>query len=700
MEVKKITEGMTAPQVAEVIDSNFKGLNEEKANKAETDVKFSALSTDVLGLMTKSLNTPLGGQMRPGYAINWNNGSYFQKENYTTGLFKVYKGSEVVVLTEGKLNKLLNYAIYTEYGIGTSVFVKGGESVGEFVTIPNENDYYYLAVTYEGNIKDYTAFLKKPYVITVPNYATNFNNGKYFEAQGWTSCETIIDKGQMLRITADNEYKKPMRYSLYSGTKFNLANFIKGEALIGSILEIPSDYDDYYLIVSYQGEVSKFAIEVVNYDNALKSLSNDIKGINSQLLTTEVFSVTIRQNQALNYNNGVYFYKDGWTSGETLVGKGQIVRILADGEYKYPIRYALYNTNGIQTSNFIKGGESVGSLLEIPCEEDVYILVMSFEGVVNEFTVEILDVKNSFLALSKDIDKANGKLYGIDTEANTSRNILWLGTSIPHSTPYPQEVCSILGYTCYNMALGSSGLCLNRGILGNGRDCYDLSESTAEKHERYDAYIGTSSYITTARIEAGGYDKRIIPYIDGTIASCDTVVFDHGYNDRLQIFNEMKNFDSINKSMFGEIDRTTYIGAFVFLLKKIWEVNPNIKIFICSYLESQSDENCPVGTDAPKLGKYICEYQKKIADYFNFVYLPMCEYNGFHTHLVSGTDNYLKTNYGNSYDIINYYNENNPNNCISLWQYYCPDGIHPHTDKFGRGKERIVNSLVKLMKNL
>ena len=46
MEVKKIVEGMTAQQVAEVIDSNFKGLNEEKANKIETDAKLSELDAE------------------------------------------------------------------------------------------------------------------------------------------------------------------------------------------------------------------------------------------------------------------------------------------------------------------------------------------------------------------------------------------------------------------------------------------------------------------------------------------------------------------------------------------------------------------------------------------------------------------------------------------------------------------------------
>lgn len=47
MEVKKITEGMTAQQVAQVIDDNFKGLNEEKANKGKTEAKLSELDSEV-----------------------------------------------------------------------------------------------------------------------------------------------------------------------------------------------------------------------------------------------------------------------------------------------------------------------------------------------------------------------------------------------------------------------------------------------------------------------------------------------------------------------------------------------------------------------------------------------------------------------------------------------------------------------------
>ena len=285
-------------------------------------------------------------------------------------------------------------------------------------------------------------------------------------------------------------------------------------------------------------------------------------------------------------------------------------------------------------------------------------------------------------------------------ENEHSRNILWLGTSIPEKCHYPQRVCENLGYNCYNMALGSSGIVLNSGILGNGRDCKDLSESTEEKQIRYGSYIGTSSYITETCIETSGYDYRIIPYIDGTIASCDTIVFDHGYNDREQIAREIDNFDNANKSLmqsYEDIDRTTYIGAFIYLVKKIWSVNPNIKIIICSYLENKTSITAG---DYGQSGEVICRYLKMIADYFGFPYLNMCDYNGFTTHFASGTENYLSDNYGSSYKIQNYHGESNPDNCISLFQYYCPDGIHPHTDTFGRAETRITSSLTHLMRDL
>lgn len=287
----------------------------------------------------------------------------------------------------------------------------------------------------------------------------------------------------------------------------------------------------------------------------------------------------------------------------------------------------------------------------------------------------------------------------------TKHTVLWLGTSIPawggqQQYSYANRACKALGYTIYNNSVGSSGLCLNTGVLGNGRDCKDLAESTAEKHERYDDHIGENPYITNDAINSYGYDKLIIPYIDGNIAECDVVVFDHGYNDRVQIASEFNDFDTANKSFMqddGSIDRHTYIGAFIFLCNKIWEVNPNVKIYISSYLENET------GDDTWKKGKVICDYLEKIAKYWDMPYLNMCDYNGMFCRLQKGTENYIQdynTEYGTSYTIMNLYAESNPNNCCSRFQLMCPDQIHPHTDKTGISSNVLTESMIHCMRDL
>lgn len=159
-------------------------------------------------------------------------------------------------------------------------------------------------------------------------------------------------------------------------------------------------------------------------------------------------------------------------------------------------------------------------------------------------------------------------------------NVLWIGTSIPEGCHYPENSCKNLGWNCYNMSLGASGICLNEGFLNNDRDGRDLSETKEEKAKRYEQYVkdGSMTISYYSKMLNFGYDSRVIPYIDGTKAACDIVVFDHGFNDRngSNINNEdMKmlydDFDNQNKSvdrLDGDFNRSNFIEAFCFLLKK------------------------------------------------------------------------------------------------------------------------------------
>lgn len=312
-----------------------------------------------------------------------------------------------------------------------------------------------------------------------------------------------------------------------------------------------------------------------------------------------------------------------------------------------------------------------------------------------------------------ELDNYATKEYVNQIVGNKPNKVLWLGTSIPEGCLYPENACKNIGYMCHNMALGSSGIIMNSGVLGNDRDGKDLSESAAEKMLRYKSHIGdgTNGTITQSRYDAmmnWGYDKRIIPYIDGTIDNCDIVVFDHGYNDRDA--NAMKeavaNFDSYDLSFNkddSDYNRGTYVGAFCFLVKKIYEVNPNIKIVICSYLENKTGSPEFPNDNMNKCGYIICKLLEKIAHHFNFPYLNMCDYNGFTMEFVPNTSSYISninTNQGTNYSNINFTGKANSKGDVTMFQYYCPDGTHPHTDKSGRALERITSSITKLLRDI
>lgn len=243
-------------------------------------------------------------------------------------------------------------------------------------------------------------------------------------------------------------------------------------------------------------------------------------------------------------------------------------------------------------------------------------------------------------------------------------DVLWIGTSIPEGCKYPNDAADELNFTVYNKSIGASGIVLNKGILNNGRDCKDLSETTAEKEIRYRASVGTSEYITDYLIKNTSFDSVLIPYIDGTKASCKLVMFDHGYNDREQISREVKK--GKNNIDWESEDRTTYVGAFRYLLKKIYAVDPTILVVIVGYFSAQHtvEVNC----------KDVCIMQKWIAEHYH---LPIID-----------TWNLLSV----SDDIILGTN-------IKQFMQFCPDGVHPSTDTSGRSDKLYSAAIIKAMRD-
>ena len=162
--------------------------------------------------------------------------------------------------------------------------------------------------------------------------------------------------------------------------------------------------------------------------------------------------------------------------------------------------------------------------------------------------------------------------------------------------------------------------------------------------------------------------------------------------------SNLANMDFSTDLQDGQYDRTSFAGAFCFLVKKIWEVNPSIKIIICSYLENVSGNTDANGAHC---GIYIDQELKYLSKQFNFPYLNMCDYNGFTYARIPNSSNYIDSvneANGTNWTLKRYYGYTGDN--VTRYQYYCPDGLHPHTDLTGRSLSILTSSVTKLLRDL
>ena len=244
--------------------------------------------------------------------------------------------------------------------------------------------------------------------------------------------------------------------------------------------------------------------------------------------------------------------------------------------------------------------------------------------------------------------------------------VLWIGTSIPTGDgtltgTYPLQVKSNLEIkTLYNNSISASGIVKFSGYLGNGRDGLDLSETVAEKEARYRSKVqdGTITEATLNRYKNASFEKCLLPYINGSVDSCDTVIIDHGYNDREVLATEIDS-----NVVLSNKDRSSFIGAFNYIIDKIYAINPKIRIIVIGFYMKDNYN----GNGWEMHGKDIDTVLNKISAFYNFMYIPT--YRG---------------------SCIN------PANFKSM----CPDGVHPHSDTNGTAVKNIAEYLTNSLRDI
>lgn len=323
--------------------------------------------------------------------------------------------------------------------------------------------------------------------------------------------------------------------------------------------------------------------------------------------------------------------------------------------------------------------------------------------------------------------------------APDARNhVLWIGTSIPAgdiqhgnngttqsittnlgSNNYPKMVADVLGFKLYNNSRGSSFVCFyppNEDGTANwaGKDWseyssevwkgYSLSASFAQVDEKFGPNGLNCPQWLINNFKSYSYESLIIPYIDGTLASCDTVILDHGYNDRSIIINEASWHPGEGETQFATgagrnwllklqdpFETTTetegyfqgkwwndesvsskkhYMSAMIFLAKKIWAVNPKIKIIIGNYFTSKSNVfSAEFGND--RLGEFVHLANSAIASWLRVNCVEVWHHTGiYNRNLPAGND----------------------------YQLFCPDGVHPHSDSTGHSNKVIAGVYINALR--
>lgn len=292
--------------------------------------------------------------------------------------------------------------------------------------------------------------------------------------------------------------------------------------------------------------------------------------------------------------------------------------------------------------------------------------------------------------------------------------VLWVGTSIPEGATYPQVSCENNGYNCINNSYGQSRLCFTSNPASvssySGRE---LTATVQELKDLYQSHIGIE--ISQSEFNQWldkSYERSVLPFIrgeslivtDGTTNVPDgiinpnnikvsAIVIDHGYNDYNNVNSLMEDPNSID---WESLSRDNFVGAFNYLINKIQEINPTLKVVVGGYF------NYTLESSNKPLGKNLCDLQSLISEKYNMELLDVWNFSQISwSKFISGTSNYMdefNTKYGTSYVVPPYGMDAEGN--IRGQFVYCPDGIHPHSDKTGNCNKRLNAVYSKLLNNI
>ena len=340
-------------------------------------------------------------------------------------------------------------------------------------------------------------------------------------------------------------------------------------------------------------------------------------------------------------------------------------------------------------------------------------------------------ISNTSINIVKDWNSENDEI-----ETLIGEKILWIGTSIPSGdnpdNNYPKLVAEQLGCTIINNARPSSFVAWDPACnWTTSTDVetyfpggYCLSATHEEIIEKYSGPLEnirskegkTQEWVDYWMNEflRHSYETLIIPYIDGTLDNCTTIILDHGYNDRhtivfecLQHWATKKENDVLlpaediigytwlksmaeNKITLEEyledckgrgFEKNSYLYAMSYVIQKCMEINPDIRIIIGNYFawktpvfESEfAGIAGELGEDSNDFCSLLCAANEAVAGIWNADIVNVYKYTWIMNVMIDNMNDYMK---------------------------FCPDGTHPHSDPTGESNRIIADIYVKELKRI
>lgn len=317
----------------------------------------------------------------------------------------------------------------------------------------------------------------------------------------------------------------------------------------------------------------------------------------------------------------------------------------------------------------------------------------------------------------------------------TPERVLWVGTSIPAGNAllnYPMLVDAAMNCTVVNKAVGGSVVSTSTDKAASKTkaqwDNYEnstntgpysgvhleygaLSQTHAEIENTYrqslrtaygNSYYGRDTWITKHlnKLKELSYESLIIPYINGTLDNCTTIIIDHGYNDLgnmvflggafpttegqvrgydhlMDLKNQKITLSDYQKVVDGNVNTNgqgrNYIQSMAKIIDAIQTKYPNVRIIIGNYFafnspyvtnqykalhETPGNAAYQEFPDYAKFTNLICHSNEAIAGYFDLGIVNVYKYL--------------------SIDDSMFYN---PDHCTAPndldYSKFCPDGVHP-----------------------